>query len=88
MHYFIGHACIEHYSPYIAAKVEMLLEKLQMVEIAVVQPKYKVRWFKWWNNSETVQKDLRFSKYPVGEDTLKKWMDRIVLWTMIGESVT
>ena len=79
---------IAHYSAHVAAKVEMSLEKLQMVATAAVEPKYKVRWLKWWNSSETVRKDLRFPKYPAGEDTLKKWMDRAALWAGIEESAT
>ena len=59
----------------VAAKVEISLEKLQMVAIATVEPKYKVCWLKWWISSKIVRKDHIFPKYPTGEDTLKKLID-------------
>lgn len=59
-----------------------------MVATAAVESKYKVRWLKLWNSSESVRNDLRFPKYPAGEDTLKKWMDRAALWAGIEESAT
>ena len=42
---------IARYSAHDAAKVEMSLEKQQMMANAAVEPKYKVRWLKWWNSS-------------------------------------
>ena len=59
-----------------------------MVATAAVESKYKVRWLKLWNSSKSVRNDLCFSKYPAGEDTLKKWMDRTALWAGIEESAT
>ncbi len=76
---------VEHYSAHVAAKVEMTLEKLQMVATAAVEPKYKVRWLKWWNSPSFFRSDLRFPKSPAGEDTLKKWMDRAAFWAGIEE---
>jgi hypothetical protein len=77
---------VEHYSAHVAAKVEMTLEKLQMLATAAVESKYKVRWLKWWNSPSFVRSDLRFPKSPAGEDTLKKWMDRAAFWAGIEES--
>ena len=77
---------VEHYSAHVAAKVEMTLEKLQMVATAAVEPKYKVRWLKWWNSPSFVRSDLRFPKSPAGEDTLKKWMDRAAFWAGLEET--
>ncbi len=79
---------VEHYSAHVAAKVEMTLEKLQLVTTAAVEPKYKIRWLKWWNSPSFVRSDLRFPKSPAGEDTLKKWLDRASFWAGIEETAT
>ena len=77
-----------NYSAHVDAKVEISLEKLQIVATTAVEPKYKLRWLQWWNSSKNVRKDLKFPKYPTGKDTLKKWVDRTALWTKIDESAT
>jgi hypothetical protein len=77
---------VEHYSAHVATKVEMLLEKLQLVATAQVEPKYKVRWLKWWNSPSFVRSSLRFPKSPASEDILKKWLDRAAFWAGLEET--
>lgn len=57
-----------------------------MVATAAVEPKYKVRWLKWWNSSASVRLDFRFPKSPASEDNLKKWMDRAAFWAGLEEA--
>ena len=69
-----------HYSAHHSQKIEMTLEKLQLIATAAVEPEYKVRWLKWWNSGRFNREAIRFPKSPASEDTLKPWLNKAVFW--------
>jgi hypothetical protein len=73
----------KHYDSH-PQKVEVKLEKLQQVAIALVEPKYKVRWLWWWNSSAMARDAYGFSKNPASENKLKPWLDKAAFWACVS----
>ena len=69
-----------HNNAYHSQKIEMTLEKLQLIATAAVEPKYKVRWLKWWNSGSFNREAIRFPKSPPSDDTLKPWINKASFW--------
>ncbi len=76
-----------HYSSHHSQKIEMTLEKLQLIATAAVEPEYKVRWLKWWNSGSFNREAIRFPKSPASEDNLKIWLNKAAFWAGVHPSV-
>ena len=75
-----------HYSSHHSQKIEMTLEKLQLIATAAVEPEYKVRWLKWWNSGSFNREAIRFPKSPASEDNLKFWLNKAAFWAGVHPS--
>jgi len=49
---------------------ELTLKKLQLIAIAAIDPRHKVKWMQWMNASSQTGEALRFPPRPVNEDKL------------------
>lgn len=65
-------------------KVEMTLEKLQVIATAEASSKAKARWLRWWNGSESSRKTNKFPPSPCSENTLIPWLHRAAFWSNVS----
>jgi hypothetical protein len=61
-------------------KLEMTLDKLQLIGTSVVLAPYKVRWLTWWNSSNLSREALHFPPRPVSKKDIDGWINKASFW--------
>jgi hypothetical protein len=54
----------------------MTLDKLQLIETALVPTSFKVRWLSWWNSSALSREALHFPAKPISDKKLEAWLTK------------
>jgi hypothetical protein len=65
-------------------KLEMILEKLQYIAIAVVSPSFKTRWLTWWNSIAHMREALNFLPRGFTNKDLEPWLNKASFWVGIS----
>jgi len=55
-------------------KVEMSVDKLQLIATTKVSLNAKAKWVRWWNGSERSRKMVKFPPSPCYENALIPWL--------------
>jgi hypothetical protein len=65
-------------------KLEISLEKLQLIATACAAPQFKVRWLENWNSSVHSRQVVHFPPKGFTEKDLEAWLNKASFWARVS----
>jgi hypothetical protein len=57
-------------------RLEMRLDKLQLITTAIVATTFKIRWLRWWNSNSMIWNAKNFPNRPMSDKELESWPNK------------